>query len=164
MERQSVVPKYEFNNFRNQYYAVFSGKVLNRLNLNKINTQFIPANSIMFSYGCIVGWVAPALMLLTSDETPLKSGPITLEQLSLIGSMNNIGAIFGIFTFGYVTSFIGCKRAMLFLGIPSVCFWLTIMFGDTVHYIIFARWLVGMTGGGIFSIPVLYIADIADDK
>lgn len=118
----------------------------------------------MFSHGCILGWVSPALLLLRSDETPLKTGPITLEQMSWIGSMNNIGAMFGTFTFGYFTSVVGCKRAMTFLGIPAVCYWLTIMYGDSVQYIIFARFLAGWTGGGIFSISVLYVSDIADDK
>lgn len=118
----------------------------------------------MFSHGCIIGWVAPALMLLTSDETPLEAGKITLEQLSWIGSMNCVGAIFGTFTFGCFTSFMGCKRAMVFLGIPATVYWLIIMYGDSVNYIIFARFMAGWTGGGIFSITILYVAEIADDK
>lgn len=117
----------------------------------------------MFSHGCILGWVSPALLLLTSDETPLKSGPITSEQLSLIGSVTNIGALFGTLTFGCFTSFLGCKRAMAFLGIPALCFWLAIMYGDSVYYIICARFLVGWTGGGTLSITV-FVAEIADDK
>lgn len=84
--------------------------------------------------------------------------------MSWIGSINNIGAMCGIFTFGYLTSFMGCKRAMTFLGIPATFYWLTIMYADSVYYIVFARWLAGWTGGGIFSITVLYIAEIADDK
>lgn len=112
----------------------------------------------------MIGWVAPALLLLTSDDTPLKTGPVTLEQMSWIGSMNCIGAMFGTFTFGYFTSFVGCKRAMTFLGIPAMFYWLTIMFGDTVYMIIFARFLAGWTGGGVLSITVLFVSDVADDK
>lgn len=130
----------------------------------KINFFHFPANFIMFSHGCILGWVSTALLLLTSEDTPLKSGPVTLEQLSWIGSMHCIGAMFGTFTFGCFTSFMGCKRTMAFLGIPAICYWLTIMYGHSVHYIIFARFLAGWTGGGIFSITVLYVAEIADDK
>lgn len=124
----------------------------------------IIANFIMYSHGCILGWVSTALLLLKSDETPLKTGPITLEQLSWIGSMHSIGAIFGTFTFGFFTSCMGCKRAMAFLGIPAICYWLTILYGNSVYYIIFARFLAGWTGGGILSITVLYVAEIADDK
>lgn len=111
-----------------------------------------------------MGWVAPALILLTTDETPLKTGPITLEQLSWIGSVNCIGGIIGTFTFGFFTNFMGCKRAMAFLAVPAGCYWLTIMYGNSVNYIIFARFLGGWAGGGIFSIAVLYVAEIADDK
>lgn len=118
----------------------------------------------MFSHGCIIGWVAPALTILSSDKTPLESGPITVEEQSWIGSMNCVGAIFGTFMFGCFTGFMGCKRAMAFLGIPAVCFWLTILYGNHVYYIIFARFLTGWTGGGIFTISVLYVAEIAEDK
>lgn len=170
MEKMSVKPKYEFHNYWNQFYAVFSGKIFNRSHSvcrvfgKHFFYLFFAANFIMFSHGCILGWVAPALMLLRSDETPLTSGPITLEQLSWIGSMHCIGAMFGTFTFGFFTSFMGCKRVMAFLGIPAVCYWLTIIYGDSVNFIIFARFLAGWTGGGIFSITVLYVADIADNK
>lgn len=171
MERIPEKPKYEFNNFRNQFYAVLSGKTFDsiiRISIHFTNEYFVQfyssANFISFSQGCIVGWVAPALLLLASDKTPLKTGPITMEQMSWIGSMTNVGALCGIFTFGGFTGFMGCKRAMAFLGIPAICYWLTIMFGDSVHYIIFARFLAGWTGGGIQSITVLYVSEIADDK
>lgn len=118
----------------------------------------------MFSHGCILGWVAPALMLLTSDDTPLASGPLTLEELSWIGSMHCIGAIFGTFAFGSLTGFVGCKRAMGLLGIPAISYWVLIVFGNSVNWIIVARFVAGATGGGIFSITVLYIAEIADDR
>lgn len=118
----------------------------------------------MFSQGCILGWTAPALMLLTSDKTPLDSGPITLDEMSWIGSINCLGGMFGTFTFGCFTSFMGCKRAMAFLGIPATVYWLIIMYGNSVNYIIVARFIAGWTGGGIFSISILYVAEIADDK
>lgn len=122
------------------------------------------ANLISFSHGCIIGWVTPALMLLTSDETPLSSGPITLEELSWIGSMNSIGAMLGTFSFGCFTTLIGCKRAMTFLALPAIGYWVTIVYGDSANWIIFARFLAGWCGGGILSISVLYVAEIADPK
>lgn len=108
--------------------------------------------------------MTPALLLLRSDDSPLESGPITLEQLSWIGSMNCIGAVFGTFTSGYAAGRIGCKRTMAILAVPAICYWLTIKFANTVNYLIFARFLAGWTGGGIVSITALYVAEIAEAK
>lgn len=81
-----------------------------------------------------------------SDETPLKSGPLTSEEISWLGSINNIGALGGILTFGFITSFLGCKKSMLFLAFPSAAFWLLIYFGNTYYHILFARFFTGWTG------------------
>lgn len=118
----------------------------------------------MFSHGCTVGWVSPALLLLMSDDSPLKTGPITIEQVSWIGSIGCIGALFGTFSIGIFTSFMGCKRAMVFLAIPAVMYWLTIIYGTSANHIIFARFLGGWTGGGIQSSIILFVAEVADDK
>lgn len=118
----------------------------------------------MLSHGCVLGWFPPVLLLLVSDETPLITGPLTTEQLSWLGSVNCIGGLFGSFTFGFFTSLMGCKRAMLFLTLPSISFWLLVYFGTSYYYILFARFFVGWTGAGIQSTVVLFVAEIADNK
>lgn len=167
MEQNPEQANYEFRNFRNQYYAVYSGESPSHIHgvFNcKPFYSFRTANLLGFSHGCITGWVTPALLLLQSDESPLETGPITLEQLSWIGSMNCIGGVFGTFTSGYAVGLIGCKRTMAILAIPAIYYWLTIKFAYTVNYIIFARFLAGWTGGGILSITALYVAEIAEAK
>lgn len=161
--------KYEFNKYRNQFFAVFSGKS-NYYSSDRFEDiisfliRWCLASIISFSHGCIIGWVTPALLVLTTDATPLQSGPITLDEMSWIGSVNSVGAIAGSFTFGCFTSFVGCKRAMAFLGVPGIAYWLTIMFGSSATWIIFARFFAGWTGGGIAATTVLYVAEIADPK
>lgn len=117
--------KYQWKNVWNQYYASIS------------------ANIIMLGHGCIVGWISPAMPLLLSENTPLKTGPLTTDQLSWIGSINAIGALFGTFTFGLFTTKFGCKRTMTFLTIPSVIFWLAVYFGNTYFHLLFARFSTG---------------------
>lgn len=85
-------------------------------------------------------------------------------QLSWIGSITNIGAMFGTVLFGYVTMFLGCKRAMLFLALPSIMFWIIIYFGDTYYHILFARFVSGWIDGGALTTVVLYISEISNDK
>lgn len=118
----------------------------------------------MLSYGCIVGWFSPAVPILLSPNTPLSSGPLTNDQLSWVGSINGIGSLIGILTFGSLTSFMGCKRTMLFLICPSLAFWFLIYYGDLYIHILVARFLVGWTAGGIETTTVLYVSEISNNK
>lgn len=111
-----------------------------------------------------MGWLSPALPLLLSDESPLKTGPITNEELSWIGAMNSVGALCGTFISGLISAFMGSKRAMTFIAYPSIAFWLLIHFGDTFYHILLARFFCGLTGGGFQSGIVLYVSEIANDK
>ncbi|XP_055299426.1 uncharacterized protein LOC129567002 [Sitodiplosis mosellana] len=124
----------------------------------------ITANLIMLAHGCIVGWFSPALPKLLSDNTPLITGPFTSEEVSWVGSIMNIGALCGTFTFGFINTFLGCKRAMIFLAMPSTIFWILIYFGDSYNHILIARFFTGWTGGGIQTTIVLYIAEISNDN
>lgn len=103
-------------------------------------------------------------MLLTSPNAPLETGPLTLDELSWMGSINRIGGILGTFTIGYLASVVGCKRALTFLGIPAFAFWLIILTADSANWLICARFLTGWTSGGTYSIIMLYVAEIADPK
>lgn len=119
---------------------------------------------IMFSHGAAMGQLSPALPFLSSEDTPLKSGPLTNDQISWIGSVNCFGAIIGTLSLGYLISVMGSKRAILLLTIPEVLFWVLIYFGDHYYYILIARILNGYAGGGILTSLVLYISEIANDE
>lgn len=96
--------------------ALFSGKIFSSPSMQYY--YFENRHSFFFSqhhpvFTGLKGWVAPALMLLTTNYTPLKTGPITLEQLSWIGSVSSLGAMCGTFTSGCFINSMGCKRAMV---------------------------------------------------
>lgn len=112
----------------------------------------------------MIGSFATSAPLLMSNETPLKSGPLTNEELSNIGSINAISSIASSLAFGFITKIVGCKRAILLLAVPSIIFYILIYFGDTYHYLICARLAAGMVGGGIQTVMIIYVAEIADDK
>lgn len=106
----------------------------------------------------------PALRILLSDSTPLKTGPMTNEELSWIGSVSCIGSICGALICGVLSALLGSKRAMAFLALPAITFWLLIHFGDTLYHIFIARFAAGLAGGGFQSILVLYVSEISNDK
>lgn len=111
-----------------------------------------------------MGWISPSISILLSDDTPLTSGPISYIELSWLGSISNIGSLFGIFAFGGINLLLGCKRTILLLGIPSTLFWILIYFGETYYHVLIARFFAGLTGSGIQICLVLYIAEIANDS
>lgn len=43
------------------------------------------ANIVFMTHGVMIGWLSPALTKLMSDDTPLKTGPLTKDQLAWIG-------------------------------------------------------------------------------
>lgn len=65
------------------------------------------------------GWPSPSIFLLESDETPLPSGKITVEEASWIASLLSIGCLFGN-VFGYITNKFGRKVTLIFISIPTI--------------------------------------------
>lgn len=122
------------------------------------------ANVITFAYGCIIGWVSSAIAQLMSTESPLDSGPITVEEASWIGSIICLGSLLGIFSYGYVCAVIGSKRAMCLIAIPAILHWLMIIFGRDVANLYIARIFAGWTGGAIQCCSLLFVAEIADNR
>lgn len=108
--------------------------------------------------------MSPSLPLLLSDNTPLKTGILSSSDLSWIGSINSIGAMSGTFTTGVLITYFGCKRSLLFLTIPSMMFWLLILFGDTYYHVLVARIFTGFTGGGIQVALILFVSEIANNE
>ena len=61
--------------------------------------------------------------------------------------MSSIGAICGVFIFGFISSQIGSKRAMTFLAFPAITYWVLVRFGNTFYYLLLARFITGWTVG-----------------
>lgn len=59
-------------------------------------------------------------ILLTSDDTPLPSGKITMEEASWVNSLLSVGAIFSNIVFGFLAKQFGRKISLFLLGIPMI--------------------------------------------
>lgn len=83
--------------------------------------QFRFAAAIMaVANGVLIVWLTPILPLLKSDETPLESGPLSLQEVSWLGSIVPVGAMIGSFVGRPLTNRVGCKRMMELLPIPTI--------------------------------------------
>lgn len=122
-------------------------------------------NLISLAHGLMLGWVSPAMPKLVSKENPpLASGPLTNEQISWVGSLNCIAAIIGAATFGYFTPLIGSKRSLIVLSCPLVAFWLLIYFGQTYYHVLIARFIGGWTASGVQGGTILFVSEISNDE
>lgn len=72
--------------------------------------------------GCGVtgGWPSPNILVLMSDETPLASGKITMDEASWIASLWCIGGLIGNPIFGFITNNYGRKMPLVFLAVPAI--------------------------------------------
>lgn len=77
------------------------------------------ANLISFSFGSGIGWFSPALPLLISNSSPLESGKLTIDDISWIGAILSLGALFGNLFGGYLVPRFGAKLSITFLAIPQ---------------------------------------------
>lgn len=81
---------------------------------------FSTANIISLCHGMAIGWLSPNLPKLQSDDSPIRSGPLTLYEASWIGSCFSIGAILGNCVFGVVSNYIGRKNTLCILALPNL--------------------------------------------
>lgn len=92
------------------------------------------------------------------------TGVITSDELAILTCMSSVGAVAGTFLFGLISSKVGCKRANAYLAFPAITYWLLVHFGNSVYYLILARFIAGLTIGGMQSGVALYVAEISNDE
>lgn len=133
----------EFQKFRNQYKAIAI------------------VNLISLVHGSATGWLSPTVPFLQSDDTHLDH-PITMAELSWIGGLLSLGGIVGNFMFSIIAERFGRKFALIILALPNLTFWTLLIFSSQVFHIYLARFCAGLTGGGLFVVLPVYVAEIAD--
>ncbi|XP_055636852.1 facilitated trehalose transporter Tret1-like isoform X3 [Toxorhynchites rutilus septentrionalis] len=121
-------------------------------------------NIINLSHGAALGWVSPFLPLLQSDDSPLETGPISVEQGSWIGSILCLGGLAGAVIYGYLAATLGVKKSIICIIIPNMGFWLIVLFGTSVYHLYIARFLEGAAGCGVIVTFPLFIADISESR
>jgi SP family facilitated glucose transporter-like MFS transporter 8 len=85
--------------------------------------------------GTVDGWTSPALPLLQNRQ-PLQGynssnnsfhRVITDDEASWIGSLAPLGALFGAIPAGYLANILGRRQLLLFLTVPLLLGWMTII-------------------------------------
>lgn len=77
-------------------------------------------NLLSLSCGVISGWAVINYNELQSENSTSPTGPLTMEQASLVISIENIGGLIGNFAILPLNQMIGVKRMMHILGLPLI--------------------------------------------
>lgn len=77
-------------------------------------------NLYIIQFGIFEAWSSPMTILLTSDDTPLPSGKISMEEATTVTSFLSVGAIFSNIVFGFLANKFGRKISLFLLGIPMI--------------------------------------------
>lgn len=77
-------------------------------------------NFLTFGYGITTGWSSPNVLLLISDDSPLPSGKIDLEEASWVAAVISAAGLFGNILFGFITNSYGRKWPLIFLSVPVI--------------------------------------------
>ncbi|KAJ6646779.1 Facilitated trehalose transporter Tret1, partial [Pseudolycoriella hygida] len=119
-------------------------------------------NIATFCHGTILSWSGPAVWLMQTEDSPLESGKISLNDASWIGGGQYIGFIIGIFLFAAVLKHLGLKIAMSLLVLPNLVAWILVICANHPFQVIIARIITGLSSGGITLLLPLFVAEIAN--
>lgn len=70
--------------------------------------------------GCAMGWLSMAIPLLGSDDSPLETGKLSVNDISWIGSVVCLGALTGNFLAGIIVTLIGTRHTIFLIGFPQL--------------------------------------------
>lgn len=134
---------------------------------SRVGNQFYAtfcANLLCLGYGLATGWTSAAVPLLKSAQTPLKSGPISSYEASIIGSILTIGGVVGTLIFGYAANRIGRKKSIFLMAFPQIFGWILMFFAQNAWMLILFRFLAGIAAGGVLTVISGYTTEISADR
>ncbi|GAB0091267.1 hypothetical protein DMENIID0001_060860 [Sergentomyia squamirostris] len=124
---------------------------------------FVNIGSIIF--GICVGWASPIAPILTSEEeTPLPSGPLTVDEISLVSSIMALGGMLGAIVFGWISNRLGRKWTLIVGTIPQVIAYVFMATAKNVIFLYASRFLSGVAGGALFVVVPIYVSEISENS
>lgn len=126
--------------------------------------QWLSALSASFALmGCggHMGWTSPALPHLTGPDSDF---PVTAYQGSWIASIYILGSILGSLLSPVLVDRLGRKRSLLVFAIPQLVGWALIVPARSYVVLYVARFVAGISHGGVYNVSVIYLAEIADKR
>ncbi|XP_037038930.1 facilitated trehalose transporter Tret1-2 homolog [Bradysia coprophila] len=142
-------------------------KSTEKIKFTKTKFQYLAifvANIVGYSHGFGVGWLSSAVPALKAEDTPLDSGPLSLQQESWLGGSYPLGALTGEILFSLLLNFTSLKITMMAMAIPNLIFWLSVLLSKSYTGVVVGRFIGGFSGGGILLCIPLFVAEVASKE
>ncbi|KAJ9599664.1 hypothetical protein L9F63_026489, partial [Diploptera punctata] len=107
-------------------------------------------NIAAFAYGVTVGWPSSAIPQLSSENNPIGSEPITVEDGSWLGGIICVGALASLPIYSYISEKFGRKTSGYLVGIPFIIGWILTYIASSVRTLFVARFFLGLSSGACF--------------
>nr|CAD7605061.1 unnamed protein product [Timema genevievae] len=131
---------------------------------NKVIPQIIAtliSNIGSFGAGCVFGWTSPIIPKLKSKDSPLS---VTMDDISWIGSLPSLGAMFGPFLGAYGSENIGRKLTMLLITAPWTLSWVLVSAAPETITVFVGRFTQGLSFGAFFAVLPSYVGEISQEN
>ncbi|XP_023027447.2 facilitated trehalose transporter Tret1-like [Leptinotarsa decemlineata] len=132
--------------------------------VNKVYLSMSAASILMIINGISLSWSSPSMPKLTNCTTNPFGRDISTSEVTWISSLVPIGASVGPFLFGWMTNKFGRKFTILSFGVPFLISYLMMAFSTTVEVFYVARFVVGVTLGGCFTVLPNYLGEVAEKR
>lgn len=100
---------------RNQLLATLTGKKIvwtYKKKLKNIENVHL-VNILQIGFGAVLGWPSASLLVLESQDSPLPTGPLTVQQTSAVSSYMYLGGSLGCLFFGWTLNQYGRKYNLM---------------------------------------------------
>ena len=98
-----------------------------------------------FLIGVGWGWIAPTLVKLNSPDSVL--GHLTVDQISWLASINEVGRLLGPVVSPALVDNIGRKYTLVVISVMYFMVWLSIIFARNIYLLYAARVVFGLANG-----------------
>ncbi|XP_018576204.1 facilitated trehalose transporter Tret1-like [Anoplophora glabripennis] len=132
--------------------------------MNYIYVAAFTANVISFIAATSLTWTSPILSKLKNETDTPFSSPLSEDEASWVSSLLPLGAVFGPFVYGFLADWIGRKLSLMICGVPFLLSYLALAFGKAPWIYYAARFLIGTSVGGVFTVIPMYVGEIAQDS
>ncbi|KAJ8946862.1 hypothetical protein NQ318_006772 [Aromia moschata] len=118
-------------------------------------------NLVALTAGASIGWPAPYLAKLSSEDHAPLSRPVNTNELAWLASLMSLAALFSALVSAVVADRIGRKWCLVAFSVPMVASDILFLFSTSVAELYAARILVGIGVGSVWSIIPVYVAEIS---
>lgn len=106
-------------------------------------------------------WCSPAVLILTSDASPI---PMSIEDVSMLCIIPPVIAIIASPIIGKLVDSIGRKPVVLLTALLQAASWILIACANSFTTLCVARVLVGITDVGTYTCIPIYVAEVVEAK